>query len=84
MAGTNSKLAVDPSVTKLRTPESTQPSPSRSAVVEVVERSHPPASSVRATVAIVSPEAMPGRYADLAASSPTSSSAFAARATVEK
>src|SRR5665213_727189 len=54
------------------------------AVVEVLARSQRPASSVSATVAIVSPEAIPGKYAALSSSVPTKSTAFAARATVEK
>ena len=46
--------------------------------------SHLPAGSVNATVAIVSPLAMPGRWACLAASSPDWISVLAASTTVEK
>jgi len=53
-------------------------------VVVVAARSHPPASSVRATVAMVSPDAMPGRYRSWSSSDPTFMSALAASATVEK
>src|SRR3984957_6651015 len=47
-------------------------------------KSHFPLSSVMAKVAIVSPEAMPGRYDFLASSSPEVSSALAPSATDEK
>ena len=46
--------------------------------------SHLPLSSVKASVAISSPEAICGRSSFLAASSPACSSVLVARATVEK
>jgi hypothetical protein len=46
--------------------------------------SHRPLSSVKARVAMVSPEAMPGRSSFLAESSPEARMALAASATVEK
>ncbi len=46
--------------------------------------SHRPLSSVKANVAIVSPEAMPGSRSFFAPSSPLDSSALAASATVAK
>ena len=48
------------------------------------DSSQRPFSSVKATVAIVSPEAIPGRYSAFAAASSDCNSALAARATVEK
>ena len=46
--------------------------------------SHRPLGPVKARVAIVSPEAMPGRMSFLAASSPEWSTALAASTTDEK
>ncbi|MEZ5374275.1 MAG: hypothetical protein R2704_16430 [Microthrixaceae bacterium] len=65
-------------------PLSVWPSPEAVASISMPDSSQRPFSSVNATVAIVSPEAMPGRYFALASSSPECSSALAARATVEK
>ncbi len=61
-----------------------KPSPLAVASAVMPDSSHLPDGSVKASVAIVSPLAMPGRYAFLAASSPDCSSVLAASTTVEK
>ena len=61
-----------------------QAAPSRLAVASMPEASHLPFASANASVAIVSPDAMPGRSARCAASSPASSKALTASTTVEK
>ena len=58
-------------------------SPSLVAVASTPDRSHLPLGSVRASVAMVSPEAMPGSSSFLAASSPEWRMAFVASTTVE-
>ena len=50
----------------------------------IPDSSQRPFASVNASVAMVSPEAMPGRYSAFAASSPEWMRVFAARATVAK
>ncbi len=60
-AATTIRLATWPSITNILWPYSTQPSPFFSAVHSIPLKSHLPLSSVMARVAIVSPEAIPGR-----------------------
>ena len=55
------RLATCPSMTNILWPLSTQPSPFLVAAHSIPLKSHFPLSSVMARVAIVSPEAMPGR-----------------------
>ena len=55
------RSAVWPSITNIFVPVSVQPSPSLVAVASMPVSSHLPFGSVKASVAIVSPEAMPGR-----------------------
>ena len=78
------RSAVWPSSTNILVPVSLQLSPSSVAVASMPLSSHLPLGSVKARVAIVSPEAMPGRCSFLAASSPECSSVLAASTTVEK
>ena len=65
-------------------PVSFQPSPSGVAVASMPDSSQRPFGSVKASVAMVSPDAMPGSSAFLAASSPEWISVLAASTTVEK
>ncbi len=60
-AATMMRLATWPSMTNILWPFSTQPSPFSVAASSIPQKSHFPLSSVMAKVAIVSPEAMPGR-----------------------
>ncbi len=60
-AATMMRLAMWPSRTNILWPSSTQPSPFFEALHSIPLKSHFPLSSVMASVAIVSPEAMPGR-----------------------
>ena len=60
-AATMMRLATWPSMTNILWPSSTQPSPFFSALHSMPPKSHLPLSSVMASVAIVSPDAMPGR-----------------------
>ncbi len=83
-AATSTRSAVWPSSTNDLVPEIFQPSPSAVAVASMPDSSHRPFGSVKASVAIVSPDAMPGSSAFLAASSPECSSVLAASTTVEK
>ena len=78
------RSAVWPSITNIFVPFSTQPSPCCVASMVMPLSSHLPDGSVKASVAMVSPAAMPGRKSFLAASSPLCSSVLAARTTVEK
>ena len=55
------RLATCPSMTNILWPLRTQPSPFCVAAHSIPLKSHFPLSSVMASVAIVSPEAMPGR-----------------------
>ncbi len=78
LATTRIRPAVCPSRTKLLCPSSTQP-PSRSlAASPIASGSQEPSSSVKASVATVSPLAMPGSRSSLAASSEEARSAVAA------
>jgi hypothetical protein len=61
-----------------------QASPSLVAVIVTAASSQRPLGSVYASVAMVSPDAMPGRYSALAASSPEWMSVWPASTTVEK
>jgi len=83
-AATTIRLAVCPSITYILWPFSVQPSPFFAAASSMPPKSHRPLSSVMASVAIVSPRAMPGRYAFFDSSSPDVKSALAANATEEK
>jgi hypothetical protein len=78
------RLAVWPSRTNIFVPVSVYPSPDAVASRVMPLSSHLPEGSVNATVAIVSPLAMPGRCVFFAASSPLWINVFAARTTVEK
>ena len=60
-AATMIRLATCPSRTNILWPLSSHPSPFRSAANSIPLKSHFPLSSVMARVAIVSPEAIPGR-----------------------
>ncbi len=73
-----------PSSTNILVPDRVQPSPDEVAVTVMPSSSQRPFSSVKARVAMVSPEAMPGSRSFLAASSPACSSVLAASTTVEK
>ncbi|CAB4324731.1 unannotated protein [freshwater metagenome] len=77
-------LAVCPSMTKDLVPEIFQVPPSLVAVASMPLSSQRPLGSVRARVAMVSPEAMPGRMAALAAASPDCITVLAASTTEEK
>jgi len=83
-AATMMRPAVWPSITNIFVPLSVQPSPAAVAWSVMPLSSHLPLGSVKATVAMVSPLAMPGRCAFLAASSPLCSSVLAASTTVLK
>ena len=78
------RSAMWPSSTNIFVPLSFQASPSAVAVASMPASSHRPLGSVNARVAIVSPEAMPGRISFLAASSPEWRTALAASTTEEK
>ena len=84
LAATMINPAVWPSSTNIFVPSMVQPSPALVAVAVMPDSSHLPLGSVKASVAIVSPEAMPGRSSFLAASSPEWSSVCAASTTDEK
>ena len=60
-AATMIRLATCPSMTNILWPFSSQPSPFLVAANSMPLKSHFPLSSVMASVAIVSPDAMPGR-----------------------
>ena len=60
-AATMIRLATCPSITNILCPFNCHPSPFCSAAHSIPLKSHFPLSSVMASVAIVSPEAMPGR-----------------------
>ena len=60
-AATMMRLATWPSMTNILWPSSPQPSPNFEALHSMPPKSHFPLSSVMASVAIVSPDAMPGR-----------------------
>ena len=77
-------VAVLPSSTNIFVPVSVQSLPEPVASIVMPASSHLPDGSVNASVAIVSPLAMPGRSSFLAASSPDCSSVLAASTTVEK
>jgi hypothetical protein len=83
-AATRMRCARWPSRTYAFTPSSVQSSPARVAVVAMPASSQRPDASASASVAIVSPLAMPGRCSFFAASSPECSSVLAASTTVEK
>ena len=83
-AATRIRSAVWPSSTNIFSPLIFQLSPSLVAVASMPCSSQRPLASVRARVAMVSPEAMPGRSAFLAASSPLWRMVLAASTTVEK
>ena len=80
-ASTTMQSAVCPSITNILVPLSV---PSAPAVSVTPASSQRPFSSVKATVAIVAPEAMAGRYLALASSEPAWISVLAASTTVEK
>ena len=84
LAATISRFAVCPSSTKDLVPLSVHASPDFVAVALMPCSSQRPFSSVKATVAMVSPEAMPGSRSFLAASSPEWISVLAASTTDEK
>ena len=73
-----------PSSTNILVPLRVQPSPALVAVSSTPDSSQRPFSSVKASVALVSPEAMPGSSSFLAVSSSACSSVLAASTTVEK
>ncbi len=83
-AATRMRPALCPSSTKLLWPDSVHASLAFVADVVTASSSQRPASSVMASVAIVSPEAIDGSHCFIATSSFAVSSAFVARATVEK
>ena len=83
-AATRIRSAMWPSSTNDLVPEILKPSPSAVAVASMPDSSQRPLGSVKARVAMVSPEAMPGRWAALAASSPEWIRVLAASTTVEK
>ena len=83
-AATRIRLATWPSSTNIFVPSMVQPSPDFVAVASMPAWSHLPLASVKASVAMVSPEAMPGSSSFLAASSPEWRRALVARTTVEK
>ncbi len=83
-AATRIRSAVWPSRTYSFSPVSVQLSPEPLASRVTPASSQRPDASARATVAMVDPLAIPGRYSFLAASSPDTSSRLAARATLEK
>ena len=83
-AATRIRSATWPSSTYIFVPVIFQVPPSSVAVASMPDSSHLPLASVKASVAMVSPEAMPGRSAALAASSPECITALAASTTVEK
>jgi hypothetical protein len=76
--------AVWPSSTNIFVPFSLKPSPAGVASMVMPLSSHLPDSSVKARVAMSSPEAICGRNSFLAASSPACRRVLVARATVEK
>ena len=83
-AATRMRSAMWPSSTNILVPLMTQPSPCLVAVAVMPSSSHRPFSSVNASVAIVSPDAMPGRSSFFAASSPECTMVLAASTTDEK
>ncbi|CAB4617984.1 unannotated protein [freshwater metagenome] len=83
-AATMMRFAVWPSSTKLFVPLMVKSDPEPFASMVMPASSQRPDGSVVASVAMVSPLAMPGRYAFFAASSPDCNNAFAARTTLEK
>ncbi len=78
------RLATWPSSTNIFEPVSVQLSPDWVAGSVMPSSSQRPLSSVKASVAMVSPDAMPGRNSFLAASSPDCSSAVVASTAEEK
>jgi hypothetical protein len=83
-AATTIRPAVCPSRTNIFVPDSRKPLSPGVASMVMPPASHFPAGSVKARVAIVSPEAMPGRRADFCSSVPALRMALAARHTDEK
>ena len=83
-AATRSRLATWPSSTNIFVPLMVHPSPDWVAVASMPASSHLPFGSVKASVAIVSPDAMPGRCSFLAASSPAWSRVVVASTADEK
>ena len=77
-ATTRISPAVPPSSTKLLCPSSRQSWPSLTADSRIAPGSQEPSSSVKASVAMVSPDAMPGSSSRRAPSSGLASSAVAA------
>ncbi len=68
-AATSTKSAMWPSNTYIFVPDRVHPSPAAEASMVMPPSSHRPLSSVKANVAIVSPEAIPGRHSAAATSS---------------
>ncbi len=83
-AATRIRSATWPSSTNILLPSMVHASPLLLAVAVMPSASQRPFSSVKAKVATVSPEAMPGSRSFLAASSPECSSVLAASTTEEK
>ena len=83
-AATSTRSAMWPSSTYILVPVRVQPSPSAVASMAMPASSHFPLSSVKASVAMVDPEAMPGSRSARASSSPEWMSVLAANTTVEK
>ena len=83
-ATTSTRSAIAPSMTKFFFPLSAQPAGVRSARAETMAGSHDAWPSAAASVAMVWPAAMPGRYRAQAAWSAEASSAWAASTTVAK
>ena len=83
-AATMIKLAVCPSMTNIFVPDIVKSVPDPLASIVTPDASHLPDGSVTASVAIVSPLAMPGRCAFIAALSPDNNNVLAARTTLEK
>ena len=83
-AATRMTSAVCPSSTQALVPSSNQPPSFSCAAISIADRSQRPLSSDHATVAVVSPEAMPGNTAACASAVAHWSRALVANTAVER